>query len=230
MLGLILLTDVAGKHQPAAAHGVVLGHKGQLQAEGAAVPTAPGQAAGRAFAKLRDMRKICASLVSVLFLSACGQAWNDPYPAAVGNIDHRVTPLCEFSLHWIARPELAPTRGPLSLEQLERVPLLTLARWWRGDFATLWRPPAAGDTLARRLHAPNLNLIYEAGVVGAQPARLPLRVRPRSSRLVIEPEYRYDVAAARVSLDARLRVSVRGAPASRIVVLLEASSSLASLA
>jgi hypothetical protein len=53
-----------------------------------------------------------------------------------------------------------------------------------------------------------------------QPARLPLRVRPRGSRLVIEPEYRYDVAAARVSLDARLRVSVRGAPASRIVVQL----------
>ena len=54
----------------------------------------------------------------------------------------------------------------------------------------------------------------------AQPARLPLRVRPRGSRVVIEPEYRYDVAATRVSLDARLRVSVRGAPASRIVVLL----------
>ena len=28
------------------------------------------------------MRKICASLVSVLLLSACGQAWNDPYPAS----------------------------------------------------------------------------------------------------------------------------------------------------
>ncbi|NTV72336.1 MAG: ABC transporter substrate-binding protein [Azonexaceae bacterium] len=28
------------------------------------------------------MRKICASLVVVLALSACGQAWNDPYPAA----------------------------------------------------------------------------------------------------------------------------------------------------
>ncbi len=53
---------------------------------------------------------------------------NDPYPAAVGNIDHRVTPLCEFSLHWIARPELAPTRGPLTLERLERVPLLTFSR------------------------------------------------------------------------------------------------------
>ncbi|MBG6080962.1 general secretion pathway protein A [Rubrivivax gelatinosus] len=38
-------------------------------------------------------------------------------------------------------------------EHRERVPLLTLARWWRGDFATLWKPPAAADTLARRLHA-----------------------------------------------------------------------------
>ncbi|MBS1145589.1 MAG: extracellular solute-binding protein, family 5 [Proteobacteria bacterium] len=28
------------------------------------------------------MRKICASLVVVLALSGCGQAWNDPYPAA----------------------------------------------------------------------------------------------------------------------------------------------------
>ena len=55
----------------------------------------------------------------------------------------------------------------------------------------------------------------------AQPARLPLRVLPRGSRVVIEPEYRYDVSAARVALDARLRVSVRGAPVSRIVVGLD---------
>jgi len=52
----------------------------------------------------------------------------------------------------------------------------------------------------------------------AQPARLPLKVKPRGSRVVIEPEYRYDVLATRVTLDARLRVSVRGAPVSRIVV------------
>jgi hypothetical protein len=56
----------------------------------------------------------------------------------------------------------------------------------------------------------------------AQPARLPLRVLPRGSRVVIEPEYRYDVSATRVTLDARLRVSVRGAPVSRIVVALDA--------
>jgi ABC-type oligopeptide transport system substrate-binding subunit len=28
------------------------------------------------------MRKICAALIAVLALSGCGQAWNDPYPAA----------------------------------------------------------------------------------------------------------------------------------------------------
>jgi DNA-binding transcriptional LysR family regulator len=53
---------------------------------------------------------------------------NDPYAPAVGSTDHRVTPLCEFALHWIARPELAPLRGALTLEQLERVPLLTFSR------------------------------------------------------------------------------------------------------
>ena len=55
----------------------------------------------------------------------------------------------------------------------------------------------------------------------SQPARLPLRVLPRGSRVVIEPEYRYDVSATRVSLDARLRVSVRGAPVSQIVLTID---------
>ena len=55
----------------------------------------------------------------------------------------------------------------------------------------------------------------------AQPAALPVRVRPRGSRVVIEPEYRYEIGATRIALDARLRVSVRGAPVSRIVVGLE---------
>jgi len=36
--------------------------------------------------------------------------------------------------------------------------------------------PNLACNLARRLHAPNLNLIYEAGVIGAQPARLPLSI------------------------------------------------------
>ncbi|AXS81509.1 peptide ABC transporter substrate-binding protein [Dechloromonas sp. HYN0024] len=36
----------------------------------------------QAFVKLLSMQKICVSLVVVFALSACGQAWNDPYPAA----------------------------------------------------------------------------------------------------------------------------------------------------
>ncbi len=36
--------------------------------------------------------------------------------------------------------------------------------------------PNLACNLARRTHAPNLTMIYEAGVVGAQPARLPLSI------------------------------------------------------
>lgn len=36
--------------------------------------------------------------------------------------------------------------------------------------------PNLACNLARRLHAPDLTLIYEAGVIGAQPARLPLSI------------------------------------------------------
>lgn len=53
---------------------------------------------------------------------------NDPYAPAVGTTDHRVTPLCEFALHWVARPELIAHAGPLTLDDLERVPLLTFSK------------------------------------------------------------------------------------------------------
>lgn len=36
--------------------------------------------------------------------------------------------------------------------------------------------PNLGCNLARRTHAPNLQMIYEAGVIGAQPSRLPLSI------------------------------------------------------
>jgi len=36
--------------------------------------------------------------------------------------------------------------------------------------------PNLACNLARRTHAPNIVMIYEAGVVGAQPARLPLSI------------------------------------------------------
>lgn len=55
----------------------------------------------------------------------------------------------------------------------------------------------------------------------AQPTELALRIRPRRSRLVIEPEYRYDVSSARISVEGRLRVAVRGAPVNGIAVALD---------
>ena len=36
--------------------------------------------------------------------------------------------------------------------------------------------PNLACNLARRTHAPNLQMIYEAGVIGAQPSRLPLSI------------------------------------------------------
>jgi glutaconate CoA-transferase, subunit B len=36
--------------------------------------------------------------------------------------------------------------------------------------------PNLACNLARRTHAPNMNMIYEAGVIGAQPSRLPLSI------------------------------------------------------
>jgi hypothetical protein len=61
----------------------------------------------------------------------------------------------------------------------------------------------------------------------SQPASLPLRIRPRRSRVVIEPEYRYVVSAARITLAARLRVAVRGAPVGSLVLGLDSAWSLA---
>ncbi len=56
--------------------------------------------------------------------------------------------------------------------------VVTAARLLRDDdvvFVGIGLPNLACN-LARRTHAPNLNLVYEAGVVGAQPARLPLSI------------------------------------------------------
>ncbi|MFM7109127.1 MAG: hypothetical protein ACKOZU_11135 [Planctomycetaceae bacterium] len=55
----------------------------------------------------------------------------------------------------------------------------------------------------------------------ALPASLPVRVRPLVSRVVVEPEYRYDVGATRVALTASLRVVARGAPATAITILVD---------
>jgi hypothetical protein len=84
-----------------------------------------------------------------------------------------------------------------------------------GEWQAVWNeglrrvdPPAAG----RR---PGL---VAAFAYDAQPASLKVRVLPRRSRVVIEPEYRYDVSAERLALQARLGVAASGAPATEIVV------------
>ncbi len=80
-----------------------------------------------------------------------------------------------------------------------------------------WEPRAGN----RRIDA--LPAAQQPGFVAAfaydtQPVSLPLRVRPRSSRTVIEPEYRYHVSASRVELDIRLRAAIRGVAADRVQV------------
>lgn len=53
-----------------------------------------------------------------------------------------------------------------------------------------------------------------------QPASMPVRIRPRRSRVLVEPEYRYDVSASQIRLSARMRVAARGAPVASIPLLL----------
>jgi len=53
-----------------------------------------------------------------------------------------------------------------------------------------------------------------------QPASLPIKVRPRPSRVLIEPEYRYSVSTARITLSGLLRVAARGAPVGSVTIAL----------
>jgi hypothetical protein len=89
-----------------------------------------------------------------------------------------------------------------------------------GDWQVTW----ADTTDVRRVDPPAF--ARRPGFIAAfaydgLPASLAVRVRPRRSRVVIEPEYRYDVGGTRVSLDARFRVAVRGAPINGIAVALD---------
>ena len=89
-----------------------------------------------------------------------------------------------------------------------------------GDWQIDWSPPGplrrVDPSLALRRRGCVAAFAYDA-----QPASLPLQVRPLRSRVVVEPEYRIRVAASRVELEARLRVAVRGAPISQLRVGLE---------
>ena len=84
-----------------------------------------------------------------------------------------------------------------------------------GDWQVDWEPRPGN----RRVDPPVAT--QQPGFVAAfaydsQPASLPLTVRPRSSRVVIEPEYRYHVGGSRIELDVRLRASIRGVAAERV--------------
>ncbi|MDA1201614.1 MAG: hypothetical protein O3C39_08005 [Planctomycetota bacterium] len=89
-----------------------------------------------------------------------------------------------------------------------------------GDWQAAWEDgpgirrvdPPAGEP------APGL---VAAFAYDALPASLPLRIRPRRSRVVVEPEYRYEVSAGRVGLEARLRVAARGAAVGSISLAIE---------
>ena len=89
-----------------------------------------------------------------------------------------------------------------------------------GDWQATWDDVAG----IRRVDPPAGE--REPGLVAAfaydaQPASLPLRIRPRRSRVVVEPEYRYAVSAARVTLQTLLKVAVRGAPVGSISLGLD---------
>jgi len=89
-----------------------------------------------------------------------------------------------------------------------------------GDWQVDWDDPGSNRRVDPPLAARRPGFVA-AFAYDSQPARLPLRVRPRGSRVVMEPTYRYDLGATRISLAATLRVIVRGAPVSRVVIGLD---------
>ncbi len=104
-----------------------------------------------------------------------------------------------------------------SWRQWGRVSLLVegewRAEWSAGPGMRRVDPPAA----ARRQG------FVAAFAYDSQPASLPVQVKPRQSRLVIEPEYRYEVGATRLEMVARLRVNASGGPATAVTVAIDPS-------
>ncbi|MCE9632408.1 MAG: hypothetical protein K8S94_17080 [Planctomycetia bacterium] len=94
-----------------------------------------------------------------------------------------------------------------------------------GDWQATW----TDGTELRRVDPPanvRLSGFIAAFAYDAQPSMLPVRVRPRQSRVVIEPEYRYEVGSNRVTVDARFRVAARGTPVSSISIAIDPSWSI----
>lgn len=90
-----------------------------------------------------------------------------------------------------------------------------------GDWQASWEDGAG----LRRIDPPPGERV--AGFVASfaydiQPASMPVSIRPRRSRVLVEPEYRYDVSTGRIALTARLRVAARGAPVGAVSFVLAA--------
>ena len=87
-----------------------------------------------------------------------------------------------------------------------------------------WRADWSAGAGMRRVDPPSSARrqgFVAAFAYDAQPASLPVRVRPRQSRLVIEPEYRYEVGATRLELLARLRVTTSGGPVTSVTLAVD---------
>jgi hypothetical protein len=110
--------------------------------------------------------------------------------------------------------------GIASWRQWGRVSLVVEGDWriWWRDAATLRRVDPPVDVRQQGFVA--------AFAYDAQPSSLALEVRPRRSRVVIEPEYRYAVGGSRITLDARFRVAVRGAPVGSMSFALDPAWSI----
>src|SRR5512145_967918 len=70
---------------------------------------------------------------------------------------------------------MEPTKMTFTASELMTINAARLLRDGDTVFVGVGLPNLACN-LARRTHAPNLVMIYEAGVIGAQPARLPLSI------------------------------------------------------
>ena len=106
---------------------------------------------------------------------------------------------------------------------IEEVPLWR--QWGQVSISTAedWTAEWKNQSGNRRIDAPST--LSQEGFVAAfafdsQPMSLPLRVLPRKSQLVVEPEYVYHVSRNRLELSIRLQAVVRGVAAKQLSVLV----------
>jgi hypothetical protein len=86
-----------------------------------------------------------------------------------------------------------------------------------------WQPSWEDNPGIRRVDPPageRPTGFVAAFAYDVQPASMPVRIRPRRSRVLVEPEYRYDVSASQITLAARLRLAARGAPVASLTLVL----------